>query len=198
MHFKNAKCKHFSPQWIYNGNLQRQSHTLEKHLQSLCQPTQSNLFTSPSCNHEYCYLHSSLIWKEEILWHEHIKVRNGWITHGTQSDMTCRGWDGWMASLTQWTWVWVNSGSWWWTGKPGVMQSMGLQWVRHDWVTGLNWVTLEGFPSSSDGKESACQYRRPGLSPWVGQISWRREWQPIPVFWPGEFHGQRSLAGYSP
>ena len=38
-----------------------------------------------------------------------------------------RGWDGWMASLTQWTWVWVNSGSWWWTGRPGVLQSMGLQ-----------------------------------------------------------------------
>ena len=38
-----------------------------------------------------------------------------------------RGWDGWMASLTQWTWVWVNSESWWWTGKPGVLQSMGSQ-----------------------------------------------------------------------
>ena len=50
-----------------------------------------------------------------------------------------RGWDGWMASLTQWTWVWVNSRSWWWTGRPGVLQSMGLQRVRHDWVTELNW-----------------------------------------------------------
>ena len=43
-----------------------------------------------------------------------------------------RGWDGWMASLTQWTWVWVGSRSWWWTGKPGMLQSMGLQRVRHD------------------------------------------------------------------
>ena len=50
-----------------------------------------------------------------------------------------RGWDGWMASPTQWTWVWVSSGSWWWTGKPGVLQSMGSQRVRHDWVTELNW-----------------------------------------------------------
>ena len=50
-----------------------------------------------------------------------------------------RGWDGWMASPTQWTWVWVNSRSWWWTGKPGVLQSMGSQRVRHDWLTGLNW-----------------------------------------------------------
>ena len=42
-------------------------------------------------------------------------------------------------SLTQWTWVWVNSGSWWWTGRPGVLQFMGSQRVRHDWVTELNW-----------------------------------------------------------
>ena len=50
-----------------------------------------------------------------------------------------RRWDGWMASLTQWTWVWASSGSWWWTGKPGVLQSMGSQRVRHDWATELNW-----------------------------------------------------------
>jgi len=50
-----------------------------------------------------------------------------------------RRWDGWMASLTQWTWVWASSGVWWWTRKPGVLQSMGLQRVRHDWVTELNW-----------------------------------------------------------
>ena len=49
-----------------------------------------------------------------------------------------RGWDGWMASLTQWTWVWASSGYWWWTGNPGVLQSVGLQRVRHDWVTELN------------------------------------------------------------
>ena len=50
-----------------------------------------------------------------------------------------RGWDGWMASLTWWTWVWASSGSWWWTGKPGMLQSMGLQRVRHNWATKLNW-----------------------------------------------------------
>ena len=59
-----------------------------------------------------------------------------------------RGWDGWMASATQWIWVWVSSGSWWWAGKPGVLQSMGLQRVRHDWATEMNlsitivWVDL--------------------------------------------------------
>ena len=51
-----------------------------------------------------------------------------------------RGWDGWMASPTQWTWIWASSGSWWWTGKPGVLQSMGSQRVRHDCVTELNWT----------------------------------------------------------
>ena len=49
-------------------------------------------------------------------------------------------WDGWMASPTWWTWVWVNSGSWWWTGKFGILQSMGLQRVGYNWVTELNWI----------------------------------------------------------
>ena len=49
-----------------------------------------------------------------------------------------RGWDGWMASPTQWTCVWVDSGSWWWTGRPGMLQFMELLRVRHDWVTELN------------------------------------------------------------
>ena len=57
-----------------------------------------------------------------------------------------------MALPTQWTWVWVNSGSWWWTGRPGVLQSMGSQSVRHNWVTELNWIELE----SSVGKGSSC------------------------------------------
>ena len=51
-----------------------------------------------------------------------------------------RGWDGWLASLTQWTWVWVNSRSWWWTGRPGVLRFMGSQGVGHDWATELNWT----------------------------------------------------------
>ena len=53
-----------------------------------------------------------------------------------------RGWDGWMASPTQWTWVWVDSGSWWWTGRPGMLRFMGSQRVGHDWVTKLNWMHL--------------------------------------------------------
>ena len=53
-----------------------------------------------------------------------------------------RGWRGWMASLTQWAWVWVSSGSWWWTGKPGVLQPMGSQRVGHDWETELNQIHI--------------------------------------------------------
>ena len=51
-----------------------------------------------------------------------------------------RGWDGWMASLTRWTWVWVNSGSWWWTERPGMLRFMGSQRVGHDWAAELNWI----------------------------------------------------------
>ena len=54
-----------------------------------------------------------------------------------------RGWDGRMASLTRWTWVWVDSGSWWWTGRPGVLRFMESQRVGHDWATELNWT--DGF-----------------------------------------------------
>ena len=52
------------------------------------------------------------------------------------------GWDGCMASPTRWTWVWVNSGSWWWTVKPGMLWFVGLQRVRHDSATELNWWIL--------------------------------------------------------
>ena len=61
-----------------------------------------------------------------------------------------RGWDGWMASLTRWTWIWVNSGSWWWAGRPGMLRFMGLQRVEHDWATELNWTEhwTAGLPVS--------------------------------------------------
>ena len=68
-----------------------------------------------------------------------------------------RGWDGWMTSLTQWTWVWVSSGSWWWTGK---LQSMGLQRVGHNWATELNWTgvpsTLKDSPFLTLHSEQCC------------------------------------------
>ena len=65
-----------------------------------------------------------------------------WEGLGARGEGDDRGWDGWIASPTQWTWVWVNSGSWWWTGRPGVLRFMGSQRVRHDWVTELNWTDV--------------------------------------------------------
>ena len=59
------------------------------------------------------------------------------LTAGGEDD---REWDGWMASPTQWTWVWVNFRSWWWTGRPGVLHFMGSQRVEHNWETELNWT----------------------------------------------------------
>ena len=65
-----------------------------------------------------------------------------WKGLGAGEEGDDRGWDSWMASPTWWAWVWVDSGSWWWTGRPGVLQFMELQRVRHDWVTELNWTEL--------------------------------------------------------
>jgi len=62
-----------------------------------------------------------------------------WEGLGAGGEGDDRGWDGWMASLTRWTWVSVNSRSWWWTGRPGVLRFMGSQRVGHDWATDLIW-----------------------------------------------------------
>ena len=74
-------------------------------------------------------------WCEEVT---HWKRPWCWRRLKTGGKGDDREWDDWMASPTQWTWVWVNSGSWWWTGRPGVLQSMGSQRVGHDWATKLN------------------------------------------------------------
>ena len=79
-----------------------------------------------------------------VLWPPHAKswfIGKDWSWEGLGAggEGDDRGWDGWMASLTQWMWVWVDSGSWWWTGSPGVLWFMGSQRVRHDWATELNW-----------------------------------------------------------
>ena len=91
-----------------------------------------------------------------------------------------REWDGWMASRTQWTWIWTSFGSWWWTGKPGMLQSMGLQRVGYNWATELDWwkgtlgyvitPALEWFiPGGSDDKESACNVGDWGSIPELGR-----------------------------
>ena len=91
-----------------------------------------------------------------------------------------RGWDGWVASLTRWTWVWASSGSWIWTGKPCVLQSMGSQRVRHDWVTKLNWTEpryslietkiLDDDRHRHLGRRSNLVW---GVKTKLGQVSWK-------------------------
>ena len=112
-----------------------------------------------------------------------------------------RGWDGWMASPTWWMWVWVNSGNWWLTGRPGVLQFMRSQRVGHDWATELNWTELIhilGLPWCLSGKECTCQCNRHGFNPWVRKITWRRKWPPSPVLLPEQYHWQRNPVSYSP
>ena len=76
----------------------------------------------------------------------------------------------WWASATQWTWVWVNSRSWWWTGRPGVLRSMGSQRVRHDWVTELNWmVKTLCFPGGM-GWEVEGKLKREGMGVYLWLI----------------------------
>ena len=124
-----------------------------------------------------------------------------------------RGCDGRMASLTQWTWVWVNSRSWWWTGRPVCCSPWGHKsWMWLSIWTELNWRNLLrftksssvylGFPGGTSGKEKNPPANvgdtRFRFDPWVGKILWRRSQQPTSVSLPEESHVQRSLVGYSP
>ena len=95
-------------------------------------------------------------WCKELT---HLKRPWCWEGLGAGGEGDDRGWDGWMASLTQWTWVWVGSRSWCWTGRPGMRHLMGSQRVRHDWATELNWKLLnrdlDFFPSRTQ-EDSQC------------------------------------------
>ena len=85
----------------------------------------------------------------------HWKRRWCWEGLGAGGEGDDRGWDGWMALPTRWTWVWVNSQSWWWTGRPGMLRFMGSQRVGHNWATVLNWkkfsykYSLRNVPEST-------------------------------------------------
>ena len=80
-----------------------------------------------------------------------------WEGLGARGEGDDRGWDGWIASPTQCTWVWVNSRSQWWTGRPGVQQIMGLQGVGHNWATEMNWTELNLMKVIEE-------YKKPGLN----------------------------------
>ena len=104
---------------------------------------------SPECSLEGLMLklnsNTLAMWCKELT---HLKRPWCWERLGAGGEGDDRGWDSWLASLIQWTWVWVNSRSWWWTGRPGVLQSRGLQRIGHDWVTELNWThsSILGLP----------------------------------------------------
>ena len=99
--------------------------------------------TSPEYWKDWCWSWSwssntLATWSEELT---HWKRPWCWERLKVEGEGDDKGWDGFMASPTWWTWVWASSGSWWWTGKPGVLQSMWSQTVGHDWATELNWLT---------------------------------------------------------
>ena len=91
---------------------------------------------------EWCYSWNSRTLATSCEELTHWKRLWCWEGLGAGGEGDDRGWDGWMASLTRWMWAWVNSGSWWWTGRPGMLRFMGLQIVRHNWVTELNWKVM--------------------------------------------------------
>ena len=78
-----------------------------------------------------------------LMWRIHFKRPLCWERLKAGGEGDDRGWDGWMASPTWWTWVWASSRSWWWTAKPGLLQSVGSQRIRHDWATELTgWISI--------------------------------------------------------
>ena len=96
---------------------------------------------SPECTLEGLVLKLKLRYFGHLMWElSHMKRPWYWERWKAGGEGGDREWDGWLASPTRWTWVWLGSRSWWWTGKPGMLQSVGLQRVGHDWLTELNWT----------------------------------------------------------
>ena len=107
----------------------------------------SNQLILKEINPKYSWKDWCWSWSSNTLaaWCEELTHRKGpwcWGKLRTGEERDDRGWDGWMASPTQWTWVWANSGRQWRTGKPDVLQSVELQRVGHDWVTEQQWCLL--------------------------------------------------------
>ena len=101
----------------------------------------------PKANYFWVFIGGSDVEaKTPIFWPPHVQscLKRPWCWKRlrAEGEGDGRGWDGWMASLTQWTWVWIDSGSWWWTGRPGMLQFMGSERVRHNWTIELNWTLL--------------------------------------------------------
>ena len=134
--------------------------------------------TSPSWRRSVLGVH----WKDWCWsWNSNIGTSCEELTHwkrpwcwqglGAVGEGEDRGWDGWMSSLTRWTWVWVDSGSWWWTGRPGVLRFMGSQRVGHDWSTELNWAKYE--KRSLDYVENFSRWIENQMDPSIMCFLWR-------------------------
>ena len=132
---KKAECRRIDAFKLWSGRrFLRVPWTARRSNQSILKEI------SPGCSlKDWCWSWNSsplVTWCEELThlkWHwccERLRA-------GGEGDD--RGQDGWMASPTQWTWVWVDSGSWWWIARPAVLWFMGSQRVGHDWMTELNW-----------------------------------------------------------
>ena len=125
---------------------------------------------------EWCWSWNSntlATWCKELT---HLKRPWCWERLRAGGEGDDRGWDGWMASLTWWTWVWVNSGSWWWTERPGMLRFMGSQRVGHDWATGLNWIELKLRDTHDINLGGVKTFHKiPMLSFYFAcQLSWRK------------------------
>ena len=108
-----------------------------------------------------------------------------WVRLKVGGEGDDRGWDGWMASLTHWTWIWISSGRWWWTGRPGMLQSMGWQRVRHDWATELNSTELNVSCSVMFYSVTLWDYSPP--APLSMGFSRQELWSGLPCPPPGIF-----------
>ena len=129
---------------------------------------------------DWCWSSNTLAtWSEELTHWKRPWCWERWKAGGEGDD---RGWDGWMVSLTWWTVVWVSSGSWWWIGKPGVLQSMGSQWIRHDLATELNWLKVKNQAKEQQNYSMAWHVSQTGLFPlfprsrlvmWIAASRWQ-------------------------
>ena len=124
---KVLEFQHQSFQWMFRTDFLR-----DWQVGSPCSPKDSQVQWYWSWNSS-----NLATWCEELT---HLKRPWCWERFKAGGEGDYRGWDGWMASPTQCTWIWVNSWSCWQTRRPGMLHSMGLRRVRHDWATEFNWL----------------------------------------------------------
>ena len=119
--------------------------------------------TSPKYSLEGLIVKLKLQYSDHLMWRTNSLEKILMLERLKAGEGDNRGWDSWMVSPTQWTWVWASSRCWWWPGKPGVLQFMGLQRVRQAWGTELNWLCYKVKCSKKYGGTAERQTRWKGL-----------------------------------